>query len=416
MIKKLKRKVITVTTITVLIMLAVIFTTLNIVNYISIRNNSDEILTTISDNNGTLPLPDRIESIWRNKYPHEENIFDTHYFIVYYNKNKEIIGTSLEAIRPFTFTQDQQYMKLFTYVLAEEYAPRILNKNNIFGFIDTFRYMKTNINGRNALILLDRSGQMHTFYIFLYSSIIITMVVLIFTILISSLLAPIAIRPTIEAYEKQKRFITNASHEIKTPLTVISANIEIMELTSGENKWSKNSKEQIARLTDLVNSLVSLSRMEEMKNIHKADFSISEMAEMAGESYRSMAFSDNKIFTTSIQDNIQFYGNEKNISQLFYILLDNAFKYSNENGTINFILTRNNNKAIITITNTVENIEKGNHSEFFDRFYRADKSHNSEKAGFGIGLSLASSIVQAHKGKISAKSNNSNSITLEVIF
>ncbi len=416
MIKKLKRKVVTVTTTTVLIILVVAFSIVNIVNFLSIIDNSDEILTKISSNGGTLPLPDRLETIMKDRRPHKENILDTQYFIVYYNEKKEITGTSLELLLPLVPIQDQEYMQLFSIILAEEFTPLILKEDSTFGFIDTFRYMKTSIKGKNALIFLDRSGEMHTFYIFFYGCIIITVVVLLFTLLISSALAPIAIRPTIDAYEKQKKFITNASHELKTPLTVISANIEIMELTSGENKWSKNSKEQIARLTDLVNNLVSLSRIEELTQINSSNFSLSEMAEMVAESYESIAFSDNKKFITKIEDDIQFNGNEKDISQLFYILLDNAFKYCNDNGIINFCVEKTYNKKIISVTNTVENIEKGNHPEFFDRFYRADKSHNSEKSGFGIGLSLARSIVQAHKGKISAKSFDEKSLTIEVII
>ena len=416
MVKKLKRKVVMVATITVLIMLVVVFATLNIFNILSITKKSDEILTAISENGGRLPLSDKIEVITKERRSHRESILNTQYFIVYYNENKEITGTSIELLLPYAAAQQQEYMKFLSQLLAQEYTPHILNKKSTFGFLDSFRYMKTNINGTDALIFLDKSGEMHTFSIFLYSSIIITVIALIFTFLTSSILAPFAIRPIIESYEKQKKFITNASHEIKTPLTIVSANIEIMELTSGENKWTKNSKEQIFRLTDLVNNLVYLSRMEEIETIYKADFSLTEMAEMVAESYENIAMADNKHFSSKIQSEINYNGSEKDISQLFYILLDNAFKYSNENGTVDLTLEKHGNKTVITVTNSVISIEKGNHAEFFDRFYREDSSHNSEKTGFGIGLSLASTIVQAHKGKISAKSNNQNSITLEIIF
>ncbi len=416
MVKKLKRKVVMVSTCTVLIMLVSVFTTLNIVNYISIIDNSDEILSKIAENKGQLPLPERVDVLIKERRPYKESIFDTRYFIVYFDETEEIVNTSLEILIPFVPLQDQQYMKEFTNIFVKEYTPLVLKKVDEFGFTNSFRYMRTTIQNHKAIIFLDRSGELYTFNIFLYSSIAITIISLLVTLLISSLLAPIAIRPIIIAYEKQKKFITNASHEIKTPLTVVSANIEIMELTSGENKWTKNSKEQIVHLTDLVNSLVSLSRMEEVKLINMAEFSLTEMSEMVAESYESIAFANQKEFTTNIQNDILFNGNEKDISQLFYILLDNAFKYSNENGKISLAVQKSYNKIIITVTNTVETIEKGNHSEFFDRFYRADTSRNSEKAGFGIGLSLASSIVHAHKGKITAKSTDSSSVTIEVVF
>ena len=189
-----------------------------------------------------------------------------------------------------------------------------------------------------------------------------------------------------------------------------------MEMHTGGSKWISSSKEQIIKLTDLVNSLVSLSRMEENEELKKANFSLSEIAEMMVESYDNIALTKNKRFNANIENNIDYIGNEKSISQLFYILLDNAFKYSNDKGVIDVSLMKKQDKIILTMQNTVDEIPVGKHNELFDRFYRKDESRNSQTGGFGIGLSLAKSIVAKHKGKINAKSIDGKSLTIEVIL
>lgn len=405
MIKKLRIKFVLVAMASVAVMLFAVLFSVNLFNFVDLDNKTDAMLTLIKENNGILPKPDK-----REKPPHNLNdlpreaMFDTRYFVVYLAPNNEILYTDTGNI----YATSSQ--------MAQEYSLDILNKNKTSGYIDDYKYLVTTFKDSSAIIFVDASRDIRMFKGFLYNSSIISFIALTLVAIVSYFLSPFAVKPIAQAYEKQKEFITNASHEIKTPLTVISANIDIMEMHTGENKWTSSSKEQIIKLTDLVNSLVSLSRMEENEELRKANFSLSEVAEMVIESYNNIALTKNKKFNANIESNINYIGNEKNISQLFYILLDNAFKYSNDNGVIDISLSKNQDKIILIIQNTVDQMPVGKHNELFDRFYRKDESRNSQTSGFGIGLSLAKSIVAKHKGKIIAKSIDGKSLTIEVIL
>ena len=402
MIKKLRLKFVLVTTISVVLMLLSLVAAINVINFLELNKKADAMLSFIEQNNGVLPRPNKTDTLPHkpNEFPREA-MFDTRYFVVYYQGDNDILYTDTGNIYSATSKK------------ASEYALEVLAQNKVTGYLDDYKYLNTRLNGMSAILFVDASRDIDLFRGFLTNSCIIAAAALLLIVIISYFLSPMAVKPIALAYEKQKRFITNASHEIKTPLAVISANMDIMEM-SGESKWISSSKEQVLRLTELVNSLVALSRMEESEEVQKSNLALSELAEMVAESYESIALSKGKTFTTHIEGELCCLGDEKSLSQLFYLLLDNAFKYSNENGTIALSLLKKQDKRVITVTNTVDAIEKGNHKEYFDRFYRGDLSRNSETGGFGIGLSLAKSIVTKHRGRMTAKSDDEHSFTIEV--
>ena len=224
------------------------------------------------------------------------------------------------------------------------------------------------------------------------------------------------IRPISESYEKQKRFITDAGHELKTPITIINADADVLEAELLEsNEWLDDIRKQTSRLTRLTNDLVYLSKMQEDDaKVLKSVFSISEIAADTCQSFYAVAISKNKKFAYSIQPDLLMLGDEQAITKLLTILIDNAIKYSPEGGIIRLNVKKDGKTILIHAYNATDNIEKGSANHLFDRFYRTDASRNSETGGFGLGLSVAKAVVEAHRGKISAVSEDGNSLSVEV--
>ena len=240
---------------------------------------------------------------------------------------------------------------------------------------------------------------------------------LLFFILVVSAFSGYAIKPYLENYEKQKRFITNAGHELKTPLSIISANNELQELMTGETEWTKSTKDQVERLTHLINQLVTLARLEEQPNIVLERVCFSEIVQDAAEDFKAPIIKDGKTFEMQIASDIYVKAEEKSLFELVTLLVDNANKYCDDKGTVSVKLSRTNGlkKARLEVSNTFKEGTEIDYSRFFDRFYREDESHNNQTSGYGIGLSMAQSIVKIFKGKISVSYKN-DAITFKVIL
>lgn len=226
------------------------------------------------------------------------------------------------------------------------------------------------------------------------------------------------IRPIAINFEKQKQFVTNAGHEIKTPLSIILSNTEALELYQGESKWSQNIRTQTIRLNGLMQQLLLLAKMDETDNLQmtKQELSISQLLLQTIDSFYAPAQLRNIQIHTEIQPDIKLMGNAEYLSQLFSVLLDNAIKYTNTEGTIFISLSQNENGVCLQQSNTCETLEEMDTSRLFDRFYRADCARTQKSGGYGIGLSIAYAIVQAHHGTIHAQIKEPNQIVFTIDF
>lgn len=386
------------------ILLSVIIAGMNIINYNSVINEADSILSILSKNKGNFPDNGKYpnQKITHNRYA--EIPFESRFFSIVLNYSNEIVSTDISKISSVD------------NVTAIEYAEKILEKNDNNDFIDRFRYIRYSEPYGSRVIFLDCGRLLDSFYKFLATSIGMALAGYIIVFFVILFFSERIIRPIAESYEKQKQFITDAGHEIKTPLTIINANVDILEMELGENESLTDIKQQTKRLKSLTNDLVMLARMEESENnIQKIEFPISEIIADTAHPFKTLALQQDKKFVCDIEPLLSLTGNDKTIGQLVTILLDNAFKYSPTGGQIHLKLYKHSKTLILTLYNdTVSEIRQEHLLYIFDRFYRTDFSRNSETGGHGIGLSVAKAIVNAHNGKIHASSPNNQSFQIMV--
>jgi signal transduction histidine kinase len=333
----------------------------------------------------------------------EETPFETRYFVVEVGKDGSI------------YEIDTSHIAAVSSEDAADYANKVMNGSRNSGYTDIYKYVVVEEAYGSMLIFVDCRGQLQTANMFLLISSVVGLTTLLLVFILVSFLSKKAINPIIETMEKQKQFITNAGHEIKTPLAIISANADVLELTGGENEWIVSIRNQITRLDKLVKNLLTLSKVEEgdIKLVF-TKFNLSKAVLETASTFKSIAEMHNKRFQIEIQPQVELHGDESSIQQLVSTLVDNAMKYSNEGGTIKVSLYATKKGIKLEVYNTTEVIDTQNLSRLFDRFYRADSSRSRETGGYGIGLSIAKSIVEAHHGKISVKSEDGKSICFTV--
>ena len=222
-----------------------------------------------------------------------------------------------------------------------------------------------------------------------------------------------AIKPIAESYEKQKQFITDASHELKTPLTIISANSEILAMTYGEDEWVEVIEKQAQRMRDLVNSLVVLTKMdEESQSVIYDEFNISDATYDTAMAFDGLCKNNEVDLLIDVNPNIKFKGDESAIRQLISILIDNAVKYCDNNGQIHVNLKKEK-QVLLSISNTYNDVNKIELDKLFERFYRVDKAR-TRNGSYGLGLSIARAIVERHRGNIKVKNIDNNIIEFEI--
>lgn len=405
MIKKIRYKFILASMIALTLVITIIVGTINIIGYINIIKTADEKLELISNNNGIFPTA-RPSNDKKNDYNlSPEAPFETRYFSVIVRKNGDIFGVNIDKIAAI----DE--------LSAITYTKEIMKNKKDKGFINNYRFIVKENNNQKIYVFVDCNSDLNTFHNFLYGSIILSILGITTIFVLVLILSKIIVKPIEESYKKQKHFITDASHDLKTPLTVIDASADVLEMEIGENEWVCSIKEQVTKLSKLTENLLLLSKMsEENQKLVFTDFSLSEVLLEAIKPFQSVAISQNKSIITEIPSNISFCGDINLIAQLFTLLMDNALKYSDLNGQIKISLEEKNKTKRITFYNTVENIEIGNLNYLLDRFYRNDKSRNSNTGGHGIGLSIAKSIIDTHTGKININSTDGKSITFVIVF
>lgn len=412
MIGKLRIKLILASMLSLLFVLTVIMGVVGVLNYRKIVMDADRILDVLRQNNGSFPMGEHMENppFSKEGHPRDDRRFspelpyESRYFSAVLSKDGEVISLNMGKIAAVDTTT------------ALEYAQIVVRLGFSQGFVEDYRYISYDVGNETHIIFLDSGREMGSFRTFLITSIGVSSGGLLAVLLLLSFLSERIVKPVSESYEKQKRFITDAGHELKTPLTIIDADAEVLEMDLGENEWLSDIKTQTKRLTQLTNNLILLSRMEEEPRTEKIAFPISDLVEETVETFQTLARTHNKNLSFHIQPMLSMRGDEKAIRQLVTILLDNAIKYSDEGGRIELTLEKQKNLIRLCVFNTAESVSRESLPHLFDRFYRADQSRNSRTGGYGLGLSIASAVVNAHKGKIFAATQDEKSLLIVASF
>ncbi|ONI47580.1 hypothetical protein AN644_04715 [Candidatus Epulonipiscium fishelsonii] len=306
------------------------------------------------------------------------------------------------------------------YSISEDtinsYVNQIMMLQKSEGIIDQYSYSVFSSGDITNMYFLDCTLEQTLFYTFLKNSILIGTIAFIAIFSLITIYSNKVARVISQAYDKQNQFITGVTHELKTPITIIKGNAEVIGIQEGHNMWTKSIIEQSNRLNSLIDYLISLTKLEETTSINKEEFDISELMTESCLFFTGVAKSKNKIIDYEIQPNLFYEGNIQNIELLISILLENALKYSEVQSVIHVKLRHIKGKNTITILNKTQNLDIREYEEWFDRFYRADSSRNSGSSGFGIGLAMAKTIVLNHKGNITAESLDGKTVMIKIIL
>ncbi|MCR5608079.1 MAG: HAMP domain-containing histidine kinase [Lachnospiraceae bacterium] len=379
------------------------------------------VLTYLVDVGGVIPpreeaKKEAIENIKNKKEEEERKNYVDDLFVTLFHTGFDNSSESIDSILFFWVSYDEDgkqnnfNVERMQYISAEravEYGNKVIDKNKTFGNVDTFFYMIGNKDKGKIVVFLDCTTILSSTQRLLNIILLFCFLGSIAAYVLVRILSWQMIAPEIKNAERQKQFLTNAGHELKTPLSVIRANTELDMLMNGENDWNKSTLNQIEHLTGLIQNLITISKAEEIENTESLiDVNMSNVMNEVVGNFEPVALKKEIKMERNIPENIIFRADQAKMSQLVTLLIDNAIKYCDDGGNIIVTLIQKGKNIKFTVSNDYKDGSQLDCSRFFERFYRADQSHNIDKGGYGIGLSIAESIVKQYKGDIEANWNN----------
>ena len=445
MVSKLRRKFVITAMSALLVILLVLISVINVSNFIEVTKSADELLTILAENDGN--FPDMNPFFYKGENdadtagiaPYDENVpaenegpqnvaqegegpqngsgslippepkdEELKRDIYYYTKSIEApFSTRYFWVRfddAGVITQiDTSHIAMISEGTAGKMASDIYESSDTKGYESSYRYYVTQSeNGETMILFKDCSSDLYNAGKLLRNTFLLMLVCLLAMFILVWTMSGHAVSPVVESLEKQKRFITDAGHELKTPLAVISANVDVIELDNGKSEWTKSIKNQVNRMTELVKNMLTLTRMEEesIKTVF-TDIDLSHILLDTAKGFEAVAGASDKKYTVDIEDGVHIKGDKNSMTQLASLLIDNACKYSSEKGEISVSMHQGRHIEF-EVRNTCDNIPEGDLDRLFDRFYRADTSRSRKSGGYGIGLSVARAIAISHGGNIEA--------------
>ena len=334
-----------------------------------------------------------------------EEAFTTRFFTVHCDEDGRVGSVS----RDYISSVDEE--------TAKAYAQAVLSRGREKGYYETYRYLVRQGEKGITVLFLNAAVHIQSMRSLLLVSLAIGLCSLLMVFFLILLFSRRAVRPYMKNIERQKRFITDAGHELKTPITSIATSADIAAMEHEGDEWIENIRRQAARLTRLVGDMVALSRLDEETPFpEKSRFSVSEAAWEIAEPFEVLAKAKGKNYSQRIEDDLTLYGDRGSIQRMISILLDNAVRYSDDGGEIRMQIYRRRSKVCIEVSNTCDLPDVSDLDRLFDRFYRMDESRSAMTGGTGIGLSMVQAIAETHGGKASVQSADGKEICFKVLL
>lgn len=405
MIDRLRKKFIQICMLSFVTVFFVLFTAIYLFTEVQTSARLDMLADLVSENDGIFPDYEQFGPGAGQTLPpdgvNQESPFTTRFFTVRFDGDGELTAVDIRAIASVSGEE------------AQTYATAALEKGEERGWLENFRYKVYPTAGGTAVVFINGTDarELNQRFLLTASAVFIagSVVVLLLVILFSKR----AVKPAVESYQKQKQFVTDANHELKTPLTLIQTNLDIMESENGPNEWLSDIREETGIMAELVNRLVTLSRMdEEQSTLEMHLFSLSEAVNETAAAFAGTIRERGVTLEQNVPPEVTCIGNEAAIRQLISILMDNAVKYCDKGGTIRVRLSGGRH-PLLTLENSYAAVDSIPLDRLFDRFYRADRAR-TYGSGFGVGLSIAKAIAEKHRGEITVSGLDGRTIRFRV--
>lgn len=367
------------------------------------NRQADQITALISENNGTVPQLKDYKQQQKNSQAferyfnnyNEDSSYRTRFFRIFLDEDKKVTNVNMDHIAAVDEKKAVRMTKI-----------AMLRRGKV-GLVGSYRYRKEYKDGQvRSIIFLDCKENQSFYHLAVTITITVSTLLTCLITVIFAIASKRAVRPFEINSNRQKQFITDASHELKTPLAIISANAEVLQYKGDGNEWTQNIIDQTKHMGKLINQLLVLAKLDEVQEkSEKQETDLKQLLEETIEPFEEVATQKKVTLKLHLEEGVTIRVNREQIAQLVSILTENAAKYVNDGGKIVWRLTKTQHGAVLVVKNTTEK-ELPDTKRMFDRFYRSDSSRSSKTGGQGIGLSIAKKIVDSHKGSITAKAED----------
>ena len=367
------------------------------------NRQADQITAMISENNGTVPQLKDYKQQQKNSQAferyfnnyNEDSSYRTRFFRIFLDEDKKVTNVNMDHIAAVDVKRAVRMTKM-----------AMLRRGKV-GLVGSYRYRKEYKDGQvRSIIFLDCKENQSFYHLAVTITITVSTLLTCLITVIFAIASKRAVRPFEINSNRQKQFITDASHELKTPLAIISANAEVLQYKGDGNEWTQNIIDQTKHMGKLINQLLVLAKLDEVQEkSEKQEADLKLLLEETIEPFEEVATQKKVTLKLHLEEGVTIRVNREQIAQLVSILTENAAKYVNDGGKIVWRLTKTQHGAVLVVKNTTEK-ELPDTKRMFDRFYRSDSSRSSKTGGQGIGLSIAKKIVDSHKGSITAKAGD----------